>query len=399
MTFMARRDILTILLTTFVSMALLYAPQPLYPALAERFGVSQTTVASLVTWSLLPMAVVPLFVGLIMQVVAPRRVLAGSAFLLGITELVFVATDVFWGVVALRFLQGALVSMLLAATMTYVSLQATRVSRVMASYVAASVLGGLLGRLAAGYGAEWMGLSAVFVGIGGLALVSAGLAWTLAPEPTTPRRRIDLTHLADVLRTSSLALLYGVVFSAFFVFTALLNYVPFRVRDLGVEGAGTAGLAYVGFLFGIAASLMAHRVVEVVGGALRAVAVGGGVLAGALGLAWIDAFWGVLGAVVAAAAGFFLLHAVLSGYVNRHTGEEASSVNGLYVAIYYAGGTAGSYVPGLLYEAAGWTAFLGGLALVSAFGMTLLWQATRIGVSSLNRAEPPTGSASRSIPQ
>jgi YNFM family putative membrane transporter len=390
---MTKRDILTVLLTTFMSMALLYAPQPLFPVLAERFGVSQTTIASIITWSLLPMAVAPLFVGIFMQVVSPRRVLAGSAFLLGASEVLFVMTEAFWGIVAIRFLQGALVSMLLAATMTYVSLQATRVARVMALYVASSVLGGLLGRLAAGYGAAWVGIPAVFFGIAGLTLVSAGLAWGLTPEPRTPRRSIDLGRLADVLRTPSLTLLYGVVFSAFFVFTALLNYVPFRVSDLGVEGTGTAGLVYVGFLLGIAASLLSHRVVELVGGTLRAVAVGSLLLAGALALAWVEALLAVMGAVIGASAGFFLLHAVLSGYVNEHAGKKASSVNGLYVAIYYAGGAAGSYVPGLLYETAGWSAFLGALGGVSLLGMVFLWQAIRVGplhVSSLAGTGPPS---------
>ncbi|MFB6272039.1 MAG: MFS transporter [Salinibacter sp.] len=374
---MAKRDVLTILLTTFMGMALLYAPQPVFPVLAEELGVSETTIASLITWSLLPMAIVPLFGGLLMQVVSPRRLLAGSAFLLAGTELAFTVTEVFWGLVAIRFVQGALVSTLLAATMTYVSLQATRVARVMALYVAASVLGGLVGRLAAGYGAAWIGISAVFLGIGGLTLGGAVLAWGLEPEPTRRQREVNLSRLGTVLQTPSLVPLYGVVFSAFFVFTALLNYAPFRISDLGVGGTGASGLAYIGFLLGIAASLLSHRIVEFVGGKLRAITLGSVTLGAALGLAWVSAFSAVTASIVAASGGFFLLHAVLSGYVNQSTEADSSLVNGLYVAIYYTGGAAGSYVPGLVYEAAGWTAFLGVLALVNTVGLGLLWYVAR----------------------
>lgn len=374
---MAKRDVLTILLTTFMGMAVLYAPQPVFPVLAEEFGVSETAIASLITWSLLPMAIVPLFGGLLMQVLSPRRLLAGSAFLLGSTELAFTMTDVFWGLVVIRFVQGALVSTLLAATMTYVSLQAARVSRVMALYVAASVLGGLIGRLAAGYGAAWIGTSAVFLAIGGVTLGSAVLAWGLEPEPTRRQRGVNLSRLGAVLRTPSLVPLYGVVFSAFFVFTALLNYVPFRISDLGVGGTGASGLAYIGFLLGIAASLLSHRIVNFAGGELRATALGSVVLGAALGLAWVSAFSAVVASIVGASGGFFLLHAVLSGYVNQTAETDTSLVNGLYVAIYYAGGAAGSYVPGLVYEAAGWTAFLGVLALINAAGLALLWYVAR----------------------
>lgn len=386
---MAPRDILTVLLTTFASMALLYAPQPLFPVLAERFAVSQTEVASLISWSLLPMAVAPLLVGLLMQVVAPRRVLAGSALLLGATEIAFAGVGMFWGAVVLRFMQGALVSMLLAATMTYVSLQAQRVSRIMGFYVAASVLGGLLGRLFAGYGAAWIGVPVVFLALGALALGGGGLAWGLTPEPKTPQRSIEFSRLTDVLRIPSLALLYGVVFSAFFVFTALLNFVPFRVGELGLEGTGATGLVYIGFLSGIGASLLAEQISDSVGGSLRAAAGGSVILIGSLGLAWMGSFLALTGALVGASAGFFLLHAVLSGYVNRHAGDEASTVNGLYVAIYYAGGAAGSYFPGLVYEAAGWTSFLGALGAIGLLGMLFLWLGAQVGPLSLSRLAEP----------
>jgi YNFM family putative membrane transporter len=374
---MDTRDIFTVLLTTFAGMAVLYAPQPLFPALAERFAVSETAVASLITWSLVPMAVSPLFVGLLMQTVAPRYVLAASASLLGVTELLFAFTDLFFGVIAIRFLQGALVSTMLASTMTYVSLKAARVSRVMALYVASSILGGLLGRLAVGYGAAWLGVPAVFVGVGAVTIGGAGLAWALSPEPETPDRKIELGRLTTVLRSSPLVLLYGVVFSAFFVFTALLNFVPFRVSDLGVDGSGTAGLAYIGFILGLVAALTANRVVDKLGGQLRAVGVGSLLLASALGFALVENYLAVVGSVVVASVGFFLVHTVLSGYVNQHAGEKASSVNGLYVSIYYAGGAIGSYVPGLIYETVGWTAFLGILSVISVFGMVLFIQAIR----------------------
>jgi len=375
---MTQRDLFIILATTFGSMALLYAPQPLFPLIAEEFGVTETTAASLVTWSLAPMAIVPLFAGLIMQTAAPRHVLAASATLLAVSEGVFAWFDLFGGLLAIRFLQGALVSTLLAATMTYVSLRAERVARIMSFYVGASVLGGLIGRLVVGYGAPIVGMPVVFSGIGAFVLAAAVGAWRLSPEPHRPARHLDLSRLQGALTTLPLVLLYGVVFAAFFVFTALLNFVPFRV-DLFMPGdTGAAGLVYIGFLFGLAASLLSERVTQAVGGAVQAIALGSVVLGAALLLAGFDAFTALLASIVCASAGFFLVHAVLSGYINRHAGEDASVVNGLYVSIYYAGGAAGSYVPGLVYETAGWYAFLGSLVVVSATGLGLLWVATRL---------------------
>ena len=394
---MTLKDLCIVLLTTFLSMAVLYAPQPLFPLLAEQFDVAQSTIASLITWSLVPMAVAPLFVGLLMQAIAPRRVLAVNVLLLGGSEVAFALVDVFWGLVAIRFLQGALVSMLLAATMTYVSVQADRVGRIMTFYVSASVLGGLIGRIVAGYGAEWVGIPVVLSGFGLVTVGAAALAFQLTAEPgrkepgrkeldqqetgsgpSDGRRRVDVSLLGDVLRAPSYRLLYGVVFCAFFVFTALLNFVPFRITELGVGSTGVGGLAYIGFLLGIVTSLSSQRLSAVLGGALRAVAAGSLVLGGALALAWFSAFSAMVASIFAASAGFFLVHAVLSGHVNRHAGAAAPTVNGLYVAIYYAGGAMGSYLPGLFYETVGWAAFLGVLALVSILGLLLLGRAVRI---------------------
>ncbi len=390
---MTQRDLFIILATTFGSMALLYAPQPLFPLLAEKFAVSETTAASLITWSLAPMAVVPLFAGLIMQTAAPRYVLAASATLLAVSEGVFAWLDLFGGLMAIRFLQGALVSTLLAATMTYVSLRADRVARVMSFYVGASVLGGLIGRLVVGYGAPIVGMPLAFSGIGAFVLAAAVGAWGLSPEPQRQARRLDLSRLKGVLTNLPLLLLYGVVFAAFFVFTALLNFAPFRV-DLFMPGdSGAAGLVYIGFLFGLAASLLSERVTRTVGSAVQTIALGSVVLGAALLLAGLDTFTALLASIVCASAGFFLVHAVLSGYINRHAGADASVVNGLYVSIYYAGGAAGSYLPGIVYETAGWTVFLVSLAVVSTAGLGLLWMATRLPSLETAFADPATSEA------
>jgi YNFM family putative membrane transporter len=54
------------------------------------------------------------------------------------------------------------------------------------------------------------------------------------------------------------------------------------------------------------------------------------------------------------AAGFFLIHALLSGLANHLAREHKGVVNGIYVSIYYFSGALGSWLPGYLYEAIEW---------------------------------------------
>ena len=58
------------------------------------------------------------------------------------------------------------------------------------------------------------------------------------------------------------------------------------------------------------------------------------------------------------AAGMFTLHSVLSAFLNHLETERKGLINGLYVTAYYSGGALGSYFPGLIYQAYGWTAFV-----------------------------------------
>lgn len=373
---MPLRSLFIILITSFLAMVTLYAPQPIFPLLAARYGVSETAIASLVTWSLLPMAVAPLFVGGLLQIAAPRRLLAASAFLIGLLEIAFALVEVFPLLLALRFVHGALVSMLLAATMTYVSVKAYRIGRVMGFYVAATVVGGLLGRVGTSYGVAFVSPDVLFAAYGIAFVGAAFLALTLDPEPQTPRQQIRWSRLWTVVRTPLFALSYGIAFGAFFIFTALLNFLPFRVETLVPGTVGAAGVAYIGFVFGLVATLLSEHIAGVIGGALRAVALGSCVLVLALSLAYIEQYTAVVAAVFVASPGFFLVHATLSGFINRQAGE-AGSINGLYVAFYYAGGTAGSYFPGFVYAAAGWSVFLSLLLGIGAAVLILVVWAMR----------------------
>jgi YNFM family putative membrane transporter len=70
----------------------------------------------------------------------------------------------------------------------------------------------------------------------------------------------------------------------------------------------------------------------------------------------------------------FLVHATASGFLNRQSPERKGIVNGLYVSFYYAGGTIGSFVPGIIYRRYDWTAVLLFLLLFALFALLAAWR-------------------------
>ena len=376
---MTRLDTAVVMAAAFMGFAVLYAPQPILPVLAAHFGTTVPHAATLITWSLIPMSVGPVFVGVLMQTVAPRRLLALSALGLGLSEIVFYQVDAFAALQAVRFVQGVLVAVLVPATMTYIALTAERMRELMAGFVAASVLGGLIGRITAGYVADLFDWRLSFLGLGVVLVVMAVPAFWLSPERVPSHLKIRLERLVRLLRDAFYVRAYAIVFAGFFAYMALLNFIPFRLGEANRMGSGDIALSYSGFLLAVGVSLLSPWITRRVGGELRTVLLGLGLTALAVGLAWSGSVAGIIAAVAAASCGFFLLHSVLAGYVNARAGAESATANGLYVGIYYLGGVIGSYAPGLVYVYLGWPAFVAVLGAMIGVAVALTGVGLRVG--------------------
>jgi len=77
------------------------------------------------------------------------------------------------------------------------------------------------------------------------------------------------------------------------------------------------------------------------------------------------AFTGFCGAM-------FIIHSTAAPFVNKISIAPASVTNGAYVSFYYSGGALGSFIPGLVYQQWGHTAFMASLLLVCLCGLVLV---------------------------
>lgn len=357
---------------TVLSFSVLYAPQPLLPLFARRFGVSESTAALLITATLLPLSFAPLSYGYLLQRISPVRLLRIGVVCLGALELLFAVVDRFALLLGVRFLQGLLLPAVLTSLMTYIALAAppARRSRDLAGYVAASIVGGYLGRLLSGLGAAYTDWRLVFVLLGtGLLLAAIPLGRLRPVRSTGAAEPPSLRLVREVLRDGGYIPLYVAVFAFFFVFASLLNFLPFRLEEIQPGSTELwSGLVYTGYVFGVVTALTSGRIARRLGGPARALTVGFGVFAGALACTLVADLWVLFGVLFAFCGAMFLMHAVATGEVNRGGGDRVGIVNGLYLVFYYSGGVLGSFLPGIAYERFGWTAFVAVLLAVAAVG-------------------------------
>lgn len=371
-----------VLLVTILTLSALYAPQPLLPVIVAEFGVSREAAAFLTTVCFIPLSIAPLIYGYVLESLSPRRLLRGAVLLLAFSELLFYAGTSFPVLIGVRLLQGLLIPALLTSLMTYVATvtPSGSVQRAMGIYIAATILGGFLGRACSGMLATWFGWRSSFLVLAASLLVSFFLLRRLAETAPLGLVRATPRTLLKVLQDRALLPIYLVVFCLFLVFAAIMNFLPFRLTELSDRASELRiGLMYTGYLLGMASSLNAVRIARYLGGERRAMLVGLAVLAATLvglGVPRVEVFFAVIFLFCGA---MFLVHATASGLLNRRAGTSKGIVNGLYVAFYYGGGSIGSFLPGYAYRYFGWNGFLALLLLVAGAGVLC---ALRLGSES-----------------
>ena len=308
-----------IIFITILALSALYAPQPLLPVLADQFAVSREAAAALTTVAFLPLSIAPLFYGYVLESFTPRQMLRVAVFLLALSEFLFMAGESFAVLLGLRLFQGMLIPAMLTALMTYVSIEteASQVRRVMALYIASTIFGGLLGRLMSGTIATLFGWRYSFLLLGISLLIGFFLLGKLKPghRPRTIKPKADL--IFTILRQKSYLKIYVTVFCFFFVFAAIMNFLPFRVIELdSLASEMRIGFMYSGYALGIVTAIYAVQIADRLGGAIQAMIFGlfffGLALCGMIVADTLTLFCFLF----LFCAALFLVHSVASGYLN-----------------------------------------------------------------------------------
>ena len=382
---MFSRNLVIALIATVISFSTLYIPQPMLPLFAERFGVSASEAGLLMTVAMLPLAFAPIAYGYFLQAVPAKLMLVVALSLLALNQACFYFATEFWHLVALRLLQGLLLPAIFTALMTYCAsvVPAAMVRRAMGFYIGATILGGFIGRLAGGVFASSFDWRSAFLVMGLLQLLPLALLFKVEADADINFARLDPKSISRVLRNPNYRYMFLSLASVFFVFSGILNNAPFHLQDIH---PGTTpfiiSMLYLGYLVGAPISFLSESIGKRLGDERKGLFLGLVFHGFGLVMLLFVAFEGLVIMMFFLAAGFFLIHALLSGLANHLASEHKGVVNGLYVSIYYFSGAMGSWLPGYLYEGWGWN----GMILVFLLILTLCgWSITRVNPGLSNR--------------
>ncbi|MEX2482073.1 MAG: MFS transporter [Gammaproteobacteria bacterium] len=347
----------------------IYITQPIQPALEIEFAADTVLVAQSVSMVLLGIALANLPFGFLADRVRVRVIIGLGGGAIAAAGLLCALSDVLWLLLGARFVQGAFIPALTTCLAAYLAktLPPARLNVVMGAYVAATVFGGMLGRLLGGLVEPVAGWRLAFVLASLLVLVATvtALRWLPDVPQTTAARHRDVSY-RSLLGRFDLVLMFLCGAAGQAIFSPVFNTLPYRLAEAPLGLTPTAStLVYLVYLVGVYIGPASGRLSNRIGNGNTLIA-GALLLAASLAVLLVPSVVAVVLALIGVCAGFFAVHAAAVGALNRKLAAGQGRANALYVLFYYAGAGCGVSWSAWVYQQAGWNTVIGVAMMIAA---------------------------------
>jgi YNFM family putative membrane transporter len=281
--------------------------------------------------------------------------------------LVSALTHNFIVLIAARLFQGIFIPSLTTSLAAWLArtLPGKRLNVIMGSYVSATVLGGLGGRLLGGLIHPPLHWRYAFISASVLIAVTTLLAIIVLPRTNvqgTQFRKMN-ESIFSLLKRKDLILVFGCGAAGLLMFSPIFNFLPYRLADAPFHfSTELITLVYIVYVLGIFLGPLAGRLSNQYGSGNTFI-VGTCILGLSFILLLIPSVIAVISGLLGMCAGFFTIHSVAVGLLNQKLTSSHGKANALYAMFYYAGGWIGITGAGFAFQNAGWTGVVSFVAI------------------------------------
>jgi len=344
----------------FCAFVNLYSPQALLPELAKEFGVGAGEISWLMTASTAAIALTAPLSGALADVFGRKRLITGAMFAIAAPTLLMLSASTVPELTFWRFVQGLLLPPIFTVAVAYIGDEwpPAEVPRIAGFYVAGSSIGGFCGRFITGLLADLSGWRTAFAAVAFLTLCAAAIVTANLPRErhfvASGGLAASFREMARHLRDKQLVATFAIGFAVLFNFVATFTYVNFHLAAPPYLFSPTQlGLLFLTYLVSAPILPWAGRAIALFGRRRFVLGIIAAWIVGALVLLAGPVAIIIAGLTLCAVCGM-LCQTVSTGYVTLTAKEGRSSAVGLYASIFYIGGSAGAFVTGLAWSAAGW---------------------------------------------
>jgi YNFM family putative membrane transporter len=350
---------ITVFTLVCASFTNIYITQPVLPILQKEFSADMVVVSLSVSAVILGLALSNLPFGVLADRVSIHPIIFTGGIMVAAGGLICALTEDLWILISARFLQGIFIPALTTCLAAYLarSLPTSRLNVVMGSYVSATVLGGLGGRLLGGWIHPPLHWRYAFVSASIFILAATFIAlWGLPRSANKGEQRRNSVGFLELMKRWELLRIYFCATGSFAVFSSVFNYLPFRLTAPPFNfSTGHTTLLYTVYVVGIFLGPTAGKISNRIGGGLTLLG-GTGFLWASLMIILMPSIIAILIGLLGICAGFFTVHAAAVGILNRRLSSGHGRANALYVLFYYMGGWLGITFSGFAFERGGWMA-------------------------------------------
>lgn len=351
---------LAIILAGFVTFLNMWCTQAILPVLAKSFHVSEAATGYTVTAPLVATAVMAPLIGMISDRFGRRVFIRSAALLLVLPTILAAFVPNLDTLILCRFIQGLLLPFIFTITIAYISdeMSPPTAMRMVGIYTSGAIAGGFSGRLIVGLATSVWNWRAGFLVVGGITLAAALMIVFFLPKercfkPTygiTSALRSFPNHLSNLPLVGTYAVGFGILFSLVSIFT----FINFRLAAPPYNlGPAALGFIFIVYLGGVLVSPVTGRLMAVFDRRwlmLGAVAL----LLGGLGLTLTAPLYLICLGLLLICLGVFPQQTLSTGYIGVVARGAKSTAVGLYVTLYYIGGSFGGILPAFAWHEAGW---------------------------------------------
>jgi len=342
-----------------------YTTQPLLPMFRQIFHASEFEVSLTVSATTVAVALTAPFIGLMAEIIGRKRVIVPSIFALSLPTLLVGTAGTLHTLILWRFLQGMCIPGIVAVILAYIGeeFHDRGVGTAMAAYVAGTVLGGFLGRFLTGEIAAHWSWRGAFVVLAIINLVSGILVERWLPhsksfEHGRPLRQL-LREAGAHLTNLRLLANFGMGFSLLFALVGAFTYVNFHLAAPPYRlGTAQLGSVFFVYLFGVVVTPLGGRLLDRRGFRAASVVATAFMLVG-VSLTLAAPFWIIVIGLALFSTGMFIGQSAATVQTGRIAGRSRSTAAGLYVTLYYVGGSLGAISPAWFWTHGGWSACVG----------------------------------------
>ncbi|MDA3921631.1 MAG: MFS transporter [Salinisphaera sp.] len=373
----------------FATFSSMYAVQPLMPLFSAQFGLSAATSSLSLSVTTGVLAFTLFIAGLMSDAIDRKQIMMGSLIASAVLSIVAAAAPGWGTLLIARALEGVALGGVPALAIAYLSeeIKPGDLGAATGLYIGGTAVGGMSGRVIAGFVADLAGWRVAIATIGALGLLATVIFIWLLPRSQNfiARRGLSIReHAGPVIEHIRHRALPWVFFSGFLLmgsFVSVYNYISYRLSAAPFSlSQGAIGSVFIIYMLGIITSPIAGRIADRSG---RPPVLIFAIVLMAIGLAvmWPDTLWAVVPGMALVTIGFFAGHSTASGWVGLLAERGKGHAAGLYLLGYYLGSSVIGSLGGVFWTSHAWAGVTAMIALVLLFGLLVT-----IRLSLLDRA-------------